>query len=89
MTDGTGCKVVATLAMVMTLVGCAHQPRVDCEGKLQPINQPAPIQGKETNRPLSNPPGAKQSADTPQPVERADDSGSSNTSSSSGKERSP
>ena len=88
MTYGTECKVVATLAMMMTLVGCAHQPpRVDCDGKLQPINQPAPVQHKDTDRPPFNPPDAKQSEETA-PLGRGAINPGSSTTSPSGKEKS-
>lgn len=45
----SGRNIPAALAAVLCVAGCAHKPpRVDCDGKLQPINLPAPLQGETT-----------------------------------------
>ena len=36
--------LLASIAFAVFLTGCAaHPPKVDCEGKLRPINPPAPV----------------------------------------------
>ena len=37
-------KTTVLLALGLLLAGCAtHRTRVDCEGRLRPINAPAPV----------------------------------------------
>ena len=44
-------SVLATIAFVVLLTGCAsHPPKVDCEGKLRPINPPAPVAHSDDTR---------------------------------------
>jgi hypothetical protein len=52
MIHAIGRKALAALAVVLCTPGCAHKPpRVDCDGKLQPINLPAAVQPEGTRRP--------------------------------------
>ena len=38
---------ISVLLLVLLVLGCASHPtRVDCEGKLKPINAPAPVATK-------------------------------------------
>ena len=38
------CNLLVSLTLTVFLIACASHPRrVDCEGKLQPINPPAPV----------------------------------------------
>ncbi len=37
-------KTTVALALVLLVAGCAaHQRRVDCDGRLRPINAPSPV----------------------------------------------
>ena len=56
MTYGIGLNALAVLAVVACMAGCAHKPpRVDCDGKLQPINLPAPVERGSTSQPPTDP----------------------------------
>jgi hypothetical protein len=62
----TASVTLATLTAAIVLAACAHRPpRVNCDGKLQPINQPAPIQEEDRRRTPDHPPTAATSSATP------------------------
>ena len=43
--------LIASLSLAMALVACASHPKkVDCGGKLRPINPPAPVTSSEGGR---------------------------------------
>jgi hypothetical protein len=43
------CRSVVFIALAVVVTACAsHPPKVDCEGKLRPINPPAPVTSAES-----------------------------------------
>jgi hypothetical protein len=51
MTQRTEIRTFGMAMLVMLAAACAHRaPRVDCDGKLQPINPPAPVRQDEAPR---------------------------------------